>query len=280
MIILDGKKLNKSIAGDLREAISAFPSKPKLVIIQIGDNPASNIYIARKQQYAEEIGATAIVKKFDEAITEREIISEINSLNQSDDVNGIIVQLPIPKNLSISNIIDSIAPEKDVDGLSSKNIYKLIRNEESFVPATALGIGTLLRENGITVEGKNVVVIGRSLLVGKSTAFHLMNLGATVTICHSKTKNIIEHTRRADVIVVAVGKPGLINDDYISEKQVIVDVGINMVDGKVCGDTHIIDQSKLKAISPVPGGVGPMTVASLFQNLVTAYQMQEKQNKV
>lgn len=276
MIILDGKKLNKVIAGELRETISVFPSVPKLAIIQVGDNPASNIYIARKQKFAEEIGAQATVKKFPETSTEVEIISEINSLNADNTVNGIIVQLPIPQHLTISKIIDLIALEKDVDGLSSKNIYKLVRNEESFVPATALGIGTLLKENGITVEGKNVVVIGRSLLVGKSTALHLMNLGATVTICHSKTKNIIEHTRRADIIVVAVGKAGFLNDDYISEKQVIVDVGINMVDGKVCGDTNIIDQSKLKAISPVPGGVGPMTVASLFQNLVSAYKMQEK----
>lgn len=276
MIILDGKKLNKVIAGGLRETISVFPSVPKLAIIQVGDNPASNIYIARKQKFAEEIGAQATVRKFPETATEAEIISEINSLNADTSVNGIIVQLPIPQHLTISKIIDSIAPEKDVDGLSAKNIYKLVRDEESFVPATALGIGTLLKENGITVEGKNVVVIGRSLLVGKSTALHLMNLGATVTICHSKTKNIIEHTRRADIIVVAVGKAGLINDDYISEKQVIVDVGINMVDGKICGDTNIIDQSKLKAISPVPGGVGPMTVASLFQNLVSAYKVQEK----
>lgn len=276
MIILDGKKLNKAIAGQLREIISVFPSVPKLAIIQVGDNPASNIYIARKQRFAEEIGAQAAVRKFSETATENEIISEINSLNSDNSVNGIIVQLPIPQHFTISKIIDSISPEKDVDGLSSKNIYKLVRDEESFVPATALGIGTLLKENGITVEGKNVVVIGRSLLVGKSTALHLMNLGATVTICHSKTKNIIEHTRRADIIVVAVGKAGFLNDDYISEKQVIVDVGINMVDGKVCGDTNIIDQSKLKAISPVPGGVGPMTVASLFQNLVSAYKVQEK----
>ena len=276
MIILDGKKLNKAIAGQLREIISVFPSVPKLAIIQVGDNPASNIYIARKQRFAEEIGAQAAVRKFSETATENEIISEINSLNSDNSVNGIIVQLPIPQHFTISKIIDSISPEKDVDGLSSKNIYKLVRDEESFVPATALGIGTLLKENGITVEGKNVVVIGRSLLVGKSTALHLMNLGATVTICHSKTKNIIEHTRRTDIIVVAVGKAGFLNDDYISEKQVIVDVGINMVDGKVCGDTNIIDQSKLKAISPVPGGVGPMTVASLFQNLVSAYKVQEK----
>lgn len=269
MIILDGKKLNKEISTILKKKIASFPTSPKLNIIQIGDNSASNVYIKRKIKYAEEIGAKVEVINFPSDILESDVIQLINKANEDKQVNGIIVQLPIPENLNLSKIINEISPAKDVDGLTAKNIYKLVCNDPSgLVPATARGVVTLLQKNNIEISGQKVLVIGRSLLVGKSMALYFLNQNATVTICHSQTKNLKEHTKNADIIVVATGNPGLLNDEIIGENQVIVDVGISIVEGKIFGDADIVEEDKIQAISPVPGGVGPMTVASLFENLV------------
>lgn len=273
MIILDGKKLNKEIALDLKKQIADFSITPKLNIVQIGENSASNVYIERKIKYAREIGAEVVVTNFPAGVSEKEVISFIHSVNEDEKIHGIIVQLPIPKNLNSTQIINAISPQKDVDGLTATNIYKLVCHDKSgLVPATARGIVTLLQKNQIKISGENVLIIGRSLLVGKSTALHFLNFNATVSICHSQTKNLREYTQKADIIVTATGQLGLIKDELIKEGQVIVDVGISFVNGKIFGDVSLKNPEKVKALSPVPGGVGPMTVASLFENLIQAYQ--------
>ncbi len=273
MIILDGKKLNKEISLNLKKQIVNFSIAPKLNIIQIGENSASNIYIERKIKYAKEIGAEVVVTNFPTDISEEEIIHFIQAVNTDEKIHGIIVQLPIPENLNSAKIINAISPQKDVDGLTATNIYKLVCHDKSgLVPATARGIITLLQKNQIKISGENVLIIGRSLLVGKSTALHFLNSDATVSVCHSQTKNLKEYTQKADIIVTATGKPGLIKDEMIREGQVIIDVGISFEDGKISGDVNLENSEKVKALSPVPGGVGPMTVASLFENLVQAYQ--------
>ncbi len=281
MNILDGKKCNLEIAAKLRADIAAFSVTPSMVIVQIGDNPASNVYIGRKMAYAKSIGARATLQKFDETITEAELSTHIRTLNADNSVHGIIVQLPIPAHINFANLVNAIAPEKDIDGLGAVNMYKLMTNDASgLVPATARGVVTLLQKNNIELRGSRVVVIGRSMLVGKSTALHMLNHNATVTVCHRDTTNLAEHTKNADIIVVATGVPGIINDEHVVPGQVVVDVGISVVDSRITGDADIKNLDMLRAYSPVPGGVGPMTVASLFENLVKTYEMQIAPKKV
>jgi methylenetetrahydrofolate dehydrogenase (NADP+) / methenyltetrahydrofolate cyclohydrolase len=281
MNILDGKKSNTEIATKLKSHIAAFSSTPCMVIIQVGDNPASNVYIRRKIVYATSIGAQAVLKKFDDTITEAALIGEIQQINNDASVHGVIVQLPIPAHINFSAIVNSIASEKDIDGLGAVNMYKLMtRDASGLVPATARGVVTLLEHNNVDLKGARVVVVGRSMLVGKSTALHILNQDATVTICHSKTRNLADYTKTADIIVVATGHPGTLTDEHIVPGQVVVDVGISVVDGVIKGDTALQNIDMLRAFSPVPGGVGPMTVASLFENLVKTYQMQSASKKV
>ncbi len=281
MNLLDGKKSNAEIAAKLKKEIAAFSSVPSMVIIQIGDNPASNVYIARKIAYAKSIGAQAVLKKFDEGVTENVLLTEIDEINKDSSVHGIIVQLPIPAHINFSTIVNAITPEKDIDGLGAVNMYKLMTHDASgLVPATARGVVTLLEYNNVELKGARVVVIGRSMLVGKSTALHILNQDATVTICHSKTRNLADYTKTADIIVVATGHPGTLTDEHTVPGQVVVDVGISVVDGVIKGDTALQHIDVLRAFSPVPGGVGPMTVASLFENLIKTYQMQNASKKV
>lgn len=281
MNLLDGKKSNIEIAARLKTEIAAFSSIPSMVIIQVGDNPASNVYIRRKIAYAKSIGAQAVLKKFDDTITESALISEIQKINSDSAVHGVIVQLPIPAHINFSTIVNAIAPAKDIDGLGAVNMYKLMtRDMSGLVPATARGVVTLLEHNNVDLKGARVVVIGRSMLVGKSTALHILNQDATVTICHSKTRNLADYTKTADIIVVATGHPGTLTDEHTVPGQVVVDVGISVVDGVIKGDTALQHIDVLRSFSPVPGGVGPMTVASLFENLVKTYQMQNASKKV
>ncbi len=281
MKILDGKKSNKEIAIALKNTIATFSDAPKMVIIQIGDNSASNVYIAKKTKYAHSIGAKVHLKKFDATISQAELISEIRDLNADASVHGVIVQLPIPKHIDFSVVINNIVPEKDIDGLGAINMYKLMmRDETGLIPATARAVVSLLQKNEIELRGARVVVVGRSMLVGKSTALHMLNQDATVTVCHRETKHLADHTKTADIIVVATGAPGVITDEHITAGQIVVDVGISVVNGVVVGDTKIERPNILQAISPVPGGVGRMTVASLFENLVKTYEMQNSAKKV
>jgi len=264
MQILDGKKLNEEIALDLTKKIKKLKAKPKLVILQVGDNPESNTYINRKVAFGERIGTLVEHKKFTEKISEKKLLGEIINLNKEKGVHGIIVQLPLPKHINPANVLAAIEEEKRVDG------------GRHFLPATTLGVLTLIDKYKIKVAGKKVVVVGRSELVGKPTALAMLDIGATVTVCHSQTKNLKEETKKAEILIVAVGKPKLITKDHVSEGQIIIDVGINLNKSKkLVGDVDFKDVSKIaKAISPVPGGVGPMTVASLFQNLFKAYKIQ------
>ena len=311
--ILDGKALSEKIAEKLRSQILALRTKPKLVIIQVGDLPESNAYIGRKVKFGEKIGTIVNHKKFDNNISQESLITHISSLNTNFSVTGIIVQMPLPKHIDKDEIIDSIDPAKDVDGLTSRNLKLLWENKTTdyssseqrgprslstlssrpkgsrqartinagFIPATTKGIISLLDEYKIPIEGKHVVVVGRSFLVGKPTFLALLNRDATVTVCHKHTRNLKQETRNADILIVAAGKPNLIGKEHVHKNQVVIDVGINAIENedgphyKLVGDVNFVEVSKIvKSISPVPGGAGPMTVASLFENLLKAYTRQ------
>lgn len=280
--ILDGQVVRDKIITDLKKKISNFAMVPNLAIIKIGDNPDSDIYVKRKIDFAKKIGVNAYVVGFPAGdVTQEKLLAGIEKLNNDETVNGIIVQSPLPAPLDWFEAVEKVSSKKDVDGLCSVNIKKLLENNKTgFVPATAKGVLSLLNYYKISVKGKKVVVMGRSLLVGKPIATIMTNEGATVTVCHSKTINPEKETREADILIVAIGQAELVGADYVKEGQVVIDVGINSVikaDGarKIYGD---VDFESVKdivaAISPVPGGVGPMTVASLFQNLVQAFKTQ------
>ncbi|MBI2594208.1 bifunctional 5,10-methylenetetrahydrofolate dehydrogenase/5,10-methenyltetrahydrofolate cyclohydrolase [Candidatus Curtissbacteria bacterium] len=287
--ILDGKKLNEKIANELAAKIRGLTPKPKLVIIQVGNLAESNAYIARKKSFGEKIGAIVDHIKLPQDVVKQALLSEIRNLNSDSSVHGVIVQMPLPKHLDRDKIIEAIDPKKDVDGLTSTNLKLLWEGRsQGYVPATTKGILSLLDYYKIPVTGQKVVVVGRSFLVGKPTALAFLNRDATVTVAHSKTKNLKLETRNADILVVAAGKPDLITKEYVSKGQVVVDVGITAIDQlpatknqklemelvkkKLVGDVDFESvRNIVEAISPVPGGTGPMTVASLFENLFEAY---------
>ncbi len=294
--ILDGKKLNEKIAKELAAKIRGQTPKQKLAIIQVGDLAESNAYIARKKAFGEKISAIVDHQRYSENIQQKDLTSKIQNLNSDPSVHGIIVQMPLPKHIDKDEIIDAIEPAKDVDGLTSTNLKHLWENDgQGYIPATTKGIITLLDHYKIPIAGKHITVIGRSFLVGKPTMLAFLNRDATVTICHSKTKNLTQETRNADILVSAVGQPNLITKEHVHKNQVVVDVGITAVDQKpsfvktseskpeaepsgkkLVGDVKFDEVSKIvKSISPVPGGVGPMTVASLFENLLIAFKKQK-----
>lgn len=273
MAILIGRELNKKILEDLKEQIQGEKRAPGLAVIQIGNDPASNVYVGQKEKMAKTLGFKFIHIKLDESIEESEVLSVIEKLNQDESIDGILIQMPIPKHLNAKKILNTLKPQKDVDGLTDINMEKLVRNEEGLVPCTPMGIIDLLKYYNIEITGKNVVIIGRSNLVGKPLFNLMINNNATVTLTHSKTKNLKEITKNADILVVAIGKPNFITSDYIKEGAVVIDVGINRVDGKLYGDVNFKDvQEKASYITPVPGGVGPMTIAELGKNVWKAYK--------
>lgn len=269
-IILDGKKLRDKIFENLKQRLNNMSEKPTLAVILVGDDPASQIYVKNKKKTAENLGINSIVINYPSDIPENVLLDKIKELNNDNKITAILVQLPLPKHIDKFKIIDAIAPEKDVDGLTPYNSGKLFSGEEPYVyPCTPKGILLLLDEYNIELEGKHVVVIGRSNLVGKPVAQMLLNRNATVTMCHSHTKNLSDITKTADIVVSAVGK-NIIGEKMLKSDCVVVDVGIfKDVNGKICGDVDFTSASKIAAyISPVPGGVGPMTIASLMLNTV------------
>lgn len=274
MILLDGAKLSLKRAEQLKDKIAGLDKQPCLTIIQIGNNEASNIYINRKVSFAEEIGAIAEVINFEEDITTAKCVETILDLNTDDEVNGIIVQLPIPKHLDKELILNTIDPKKDVDGLTARNMWKLMDGDKSgIIPATARGIQILLDEYEIGLKGKHAVIVGDSILVGKSTMLYFLENGATVTVCNEHTIDLPKFTREADILVSAVGKEGLIGLEHVTSKQVVIDVGIVRRDEKIYGDVQFdAVKDHVKMITPVPGGVGPLTVLSLFENLVDTFK--------
>lgn len=269
-IILDGKKLRDKIFENLKQRLNNMSEKPTLAVILVGENPASQIYVRNKKKTAENLGIYSIVINYPSNISEKILLDKIQELNNDNKITAILVQLPLPKHIDKFKIIDAIAPEKDVDGLTPYNSGKLFSGEEPYVyPCTPKGILLLLDEYNIELAGKHVVVIGRSNLVGKPVAQMLLNRNATVTMCHSHTKNLSDITKTADIVVSAVGK-NIIGEKMLKSDCVVVDVGIfKDVNGKICGDVDFASASKIAAyISPVPGGVGPMTIASLMLNTV------------
>jgi len=280
LTILSGTAVAKKREQTLLAHIATLSNKPHLVIIQVGNNTASTKYIEYKKKYALRVGALVTHKKYEETITEKELCESLAASNADPAVHGIIVQLPLPVHIRPWIIMDAIDPRKDVDGLTSYNLRHVYENEEILLPATTKGIFTLLEHYNIALEGKHVVVVGRSSLVGKPTALACLNRNATVTVCHSHAKDLASITRTADVLIVAIGRPHLIKEEYIKEGCVVIDVGITVQeDNTVLGDVLLSSLSKkADAVSPVPGGVGPMTIVSLFENLLQAYTLQLTDN--
>ena len=275
MKILDGKLIKGQILDELKNEVSKLSIKPKLVVIQVGDIDASNIYINQKRKMAEYIGYGFALLKFSLDVKEEEILNEINRLNNDKSVHAILVQMPLPMHLDAYKIQNAISVLKDVDGLSDVNAGVLFHNKKSLFPCTPLGVMELLNRYNINVSGKHAVVVGRSNLVGKPMAMMLTNSDATVTVCHSKTLDLKKYTSIADILVVAVGHPNLITEDMVKKDAIIIDIGINRVNGKLCGDVDFDNVSKKASyITPVPGGIGQMTVAMLGKNVLLAYKMQ------
>jgi len=272
--ILDGKKLREKLLAELKQKVEAFEKKPTLVVILAGDNPASKIYVNNKKKTAENLGINSVVINYPSNVSEGELLDKIEELNNDSSVSAILVQLPLPVHISKDNVINAIAPEKDVDGFTPYNFGKLFSGEQPIVyPCTPKGILLLLDEYGIELDGKHAVVIGRSNIVGRPMSQLLLNRNATVTVCHSHTKNLESITKTADIIISAVGK-NIIEGKIIKSGCVIVDVGIfKDENGKTRGDVDFESASKVASyISPVPGGVGPMTITSLMLNTVELFE--------
>ena len=268
--IIDGRGIAEEFTKNLQEEIKTLNVTPGLAIVYIGDNPNSEIYIKNKLKKCAEIGIKAEVCKFAANTSLEEIANTIINLNKREDIDGIIIQSPIPSNLDEEYLNSLIAPSKDVDGFGIFNVGKLASNKESLIAATPLGVLKLLEHENIEIVGKHVVIVGRSKIVGRPIALLMLNHDATVTIAHSKTKNLKEITKTADILIVAIGKPEFINKSYIKESAVVIDVGITRKDdGHVYGDIDFDDAKNVVSyITPVPGGVGPMTIAMLLNNVV------------
>lgn len=274
MILLDGKEVASKILAQVKERVETLPIVPHLVVILVGDNPASRIYVKNKQRAAESVGIKSTVLEFSTDVSENELLNKINELNASDDVTGILVQLPLPKHIDKNKIVMAISPMKDVDGFTPENVGKLaIGIEPYFYPATPQGILMLLDEYNIPIEGKNAVVIGRSNIVGKPMAQMLLKRNATVTICHSYTTDLEDKIKAADIVISAAGKK-IVRCKMVNKNSVIVDVGIfRDENGQLNGDVDFDFVSPSTGyISPVPGGVGPMTIASLMFNASKIYR--------
>ena len=274
--IINGINIKENLKKDLIKEIKTLKTTPSLVVIQVGNDPASTVYIKNKKKLCEEVGITCIHQKY-EKIDEKSLIKEIEKLNKNNQITGILVQLPLPKNINETNIIETIAPEKDVDGLTSKNIGKLFSKQKGLIPCTALGVLKILENTKEPLEGKNIVIVGRSKLIGLPLLALLLNKNATVTICHSKTKNLEETTSKADILIVAIGKKEFITKKYVKKDAIIIDVGINRYENKLYGDCKFNELiEKCKYITKVPGGVGPLTVTMLINNIIEAYKIQNK----
>ena len=275
--VIDGKKISQEIKDELKEKVAAMEKEGKkvaLAVIQVGYDPASSVYVRNKKKACEYIGIESLSYELPEETTEEELVALIEKLNADVGVNGILVQLPLPEQINEEKIIQTISPDKDVDGFHMQNVGALCTGGKGYVSCTPLGIITLLKRSGIEIAGKRCVVMGRSNIVGKPMAMLLLRENGTVTICHSKTQDMKEITRQADILVVAIGKPKFVDETYVKEGAVVIDVGIHRnAENKLCGD---VDFDKVaphtSAITPVPGGVGPMTIAMLMNNCVSSVE--------
>lgn len=273
--IIDGKAISQQIKDELKEKVSKFAQEGKeicLAVIQVGNDPASSVYVGNKKKACAYIGIKSLAYELPFETTEEELIELIGKLNNDENVHGILVQLPVPEHINEKNIINSISPKKDVDGFHPASVGALSIGEKGFVSCTPAGIIELLKRSDVDIAGKECVVIGRSNIVGKPMAMLLLRENGTVTICHSKTKNLKDVCRRADILIVAIGRPKMINADYVKDGAVVIDVGIHRDENnKLCGDVDYASvEPAASAITPVPGGVGPMTIAMLMNNCVEA----------
>ena len=276
--IIDGKAISAAVKERIRGEVSALSARGVtvgLAVIIVGENPASKIYVANKKKACEALGIVSEEYALPESTTEQELLELINTLNNKKSINGILCQLPLPPHLDEKLIINSIAPEKDVDALNPYSVGRIMIGDYDFVPCTPAGIMEMLKYEGIEIAGKSCVVIGRSNIVGKPMAMLLLHANGTVTVCHSKTGNLKEICRNADILVAAVGKAKFVTEDMVKPGAVVIDVGMNRENGKLCGDVDFdAVKEKASAITPVPGGVGPMTIAMLMQNTLTAAKRQ------
>lgn len=277
-VIIDGKKTSSIIKDELKEKVTDLLKediKVTLAVIQVGDDPASSVYVENKRKACDYIGIVSLAYKMPEETSEEELFSLIEKLNMNPKVNGILVQLPLPKHIDEDRVINSIHVEKDVDGFHPQNVGKLSIGQKGYISCTPAGIIQLLKRYNIAIEGKECVIIGRSNIVGKPMAMLMLRENATVTVCHSRTQNLKEIAKRADILIVALGKGKFIDKEYIKEGAVIIDVGMNRDEaGKLCGDVDFEDVlPHVSAITPVPGGVGPMTIAMLMNNCVESIEM-------
>jgi methylenetetrahydrofolate dehydrogenase (NADP+)/methenyltetrahydrofolate cyclohydrolase len=275
--LIDGKAIAQQVESEVRDALARLSYKPGLVAVRVGNDPASEVYVRNKARKAQELGLRGTELVFDASMQEADLLSEIERLNRDDEVDGILVQLPLPKQIESKKVIHAIDPVKDVDGFHPINVGLLHLGRPTLIPCTPAGIMRLIASTGTTVAGARAVVIGRSDIVGKPVAALLLQQNATVTICHSRTRDLGGVVREADIVVAAIGKPRFVTAEMVKPGALVIDVGINRVDGKLVGDVDFQRVREVASwITPVPGGVGPMTIAMLMQNTVTAAHVRRR----
>lgn len=277
-MIIDGKKISAEIKDEVREEVAALKEEGKeiaLAVIQVGADPASSVYVRNKKRACEYTGIESVSYELPESTTQEELLDIIRKCNEDSKINGILVQLPLPDHMNEDEVLLAIDPKKDVDGFHPVSVGNMVIGEDGFLPCTPAGVIQLLKRSGVEIEGKECVVLGRSNIVGKPMSILLLRENGTVTICHSRTKNLKGVCKRADILVVAIGKPKFIDDSYVKEGAVVIDVGIHRnEDNKLCGDVDFDKvEPKVSAITPVPGGVGPMTIAMLMKNCVESKKL-------
>jgi len=278
MQIIDGKKISEELKTAIALEVSGLNSKPGLAVILVGDNAASKVYVNNKEKGCQEVGFNSVKIKRDENTSEKELLQLIQDLNNDETIDGILVQLPLPNHIDTKKVIEAIDPIKDVDGFHKENMGRLLQNNPTLRPCTPRGVMTMLEKSNINPYGLNAVVIGASNIVGRPMAIELLNAGATVTICHSKTQDLPGKVKSADIVVAAVGIPRFVQADWLKKGSIVIDVGINRLEtGELVGDVDF-DQAKdvVNAITPVPGGVGPMTIATLLENTLLAHKYRNK----
>ena len=275
--IIDGNKIAKSIIESIKNKVKSMKEKPGLALVMVGNNPASEVYVHFNEKDSKEAGFYCERHNLEEKTGEMDLLKLVSKANNNPKIHGILVQLPLPRHIDEKLITDSILPHKDVDGFTALNLGNLLSEKTILAPATARAVINLIGSTGTKIEGKNAVVVGRSNIVGKPVAMMLLEKNATVTICHSKTKNLADYTKKADILIVAVGKPNLIKKEMVKEGAVVIDVGINRVNGKLIGDVDFENVKEIAGfITPVPGGVGPMTRAMLMENTLKAMELSKK----
>ncbi|MBE6147954.1 MAG: bifunctional 5,10-methylenetetrahydrofolate dehydrogenase/5,10-methenyltetrahydrofolate cyclohydrolase [Firmicutes bacterium] len=278
-MLLDGKKVRNEILNNLKNIVENERLDLTLAIIFVGSYAPSEVYVRNKVKYCEKVGIKTKVIRMAETVSEEDIIKEINKLNNDDKITGMIVQSPLPNGLDLENCIKYINPKKDIDGFTKESFYALSHNLPGLRPCTSKGIMRLLKEYNIDLQGKDVVIIGRGNLVGKPLYMEMLNANATVTICHTKTKNLKEKTKNADIIICGAGSPKILTSNMVKRGAIVVDAGITVIDGKIVGDADYLGLSKkCKYITPNPGGVGPMTIAMIIENIIEAYRLGGRKN--